>query len=55
MLGVEEKFKEIFKFSEKLPVLDKMNLAYSILSLLLITMKTLWTKNTRQLSEDSGK
>ena len=42
----------IFKFSEKLPLLDKMESARSTLSLLLITAKNLWMKYTKQLSED---
>ena len=56
MLGAEENLKEmIFKFSEKLPLLDKMESAHSTLPLLLITVKSLWMKYTRQLSEDGEK
>lgn len=56
MLGAEENLKEmIFKFSEKLPLLDKMESAHSTLPLLLIIVKNLWMKYTRQLSEDGEK
>ena len=56
MLGVEENLEEmIFKFSEKLPLLDKMESAHSTLSLLLMTVQNLRTKFTRQLSEDGEK